>query len=442
VRAALESAVLETTLNLCRSNDRIATLQCAAIVAAVALTAALGMVFVAFKAQGFVANEGDPYHYGAIARGFVDHGFTQLTRRAASLYPEFIAVVYRMGFGNQAVEVLQAFFHAATCLIVLLIGKRLYNMRTGFLAGLFCTLHPMLLRYVGDLHMESALTLLCTLTLWCAVRMALDQSLPNGIALGAVGMVATLTKGVALPYVVVFLGVLAVRAWIRLDKQALCSIVAAGLTMAVLVAPWTYRNYRVTGGRFVLLAPGASDSFLRGYIFTRVEFATLQKPPYTDAENESNTWFRRIAREAGTRWELDEVEDEINNARVAKQLIHERPFDTVRKVIVGVFTFWYEMTSLTNSLVPASLAFVGWVLAFIGMRRARHEARQSWLLLLPIAIMNLFVAILIPLGRYSVPILPCLLILAAFGADTLLARVESSRHREAICDLESSAPSG
>jgi len=39
---------------------------------------------------------------------------------------------------------------------------------------------------------------------------------------------------------------------------------------------------------------------------------------------------------------------------------------------------------------------------------------------MPIVVMNLFVAALIPLGRYSVPILPCLMILAAFGVDTLL----------------------
>ena len=41
---------------------------------------------------------------------------------------------------------------------------------------------------------------------------------------------------------------------------------------------------------------------------------------------------------------------------------------------------------------------------------------------LPIVVMNVFVAILIPLGRYSIPILPCLMILAAFGVDTLLGR--------------------
>ena len=37
--------------------------------------------------------------YGEIAHGFVQHGFTTLTRRAASLYPELLAIVYRLG-GN------------------------------------------------------------------------------------------------------------------------------------------------------------------------------------------------------------------------------------------------------------------------------------------------------------------------------------------------------
>ena len=54
--------------------------------------------------------------------------------------------------------------------------------------------------------------------------------------------------------------------------------------------------------RFVLLTPGTSDSFIRGYIFTRSEFATLRQPPYTDAENECNALFRRIAVENGTTW--------------------------------------------------------------------------------------------------------------------------------------------
>ncbi len=391
-----------------------------AIVAAVALAASLTMVFGVFRTQQFVANEGDPYHYGEIARGFVQHGFTTLTRRAASLYPESIAVIYRLGGNELAVVLLQCLLHAGTCLLAFSLGRRLYNARTGLLSGLLCAVHPMLLRYVADLHMETFLTFMCMLTVWMTVRFHERPTVATGVLLGAVGMLATLTKGVILPFLVAFGFVSAALALWHKSARTVVAVVAMFVTMALVLAPWTYRNYRVTGGRFVLLAPGASDSFLRGYVFTRTEFATLQKSPYVDAEKEVNTWFRQIAHDAGTEWERDEVVDEANNARVAKQMIVTRPVETIRKVIVGLFTFWYEMTTLKNSLVPGVLALAGWALAFVGLKRAHREGRPSWLVWLPIVVMNVFVATLIPLGRYSVPILPCLMILAAYGIDTLM----------------------
>src|SRR5262249_7739113 len=146
--------------------------------------------------------------------------------------------------------------------------------------------------------------LLVTFTVFCAIRFYEQPNVANGVLFGAVGMITTLTKGVILPYVVIFSAICLVRALRpRFNRSAALGVVATGLTMAVLLAPWTYRNYRVTGGQFVLLTPGSSDSFLRGYVFTRLEFATLSKPPYTYAENEVNRWFRQIARDAGTTWE-------------------------------------------------------------------------------------------------------------------------------------------
>jgi 4-amino-4-deoxy-L-arabinose transferase-like glycosyltransferase len=312
--------------------------------------------------------------------------------------------------------------HVGTSVMIFTLGRRLFNARTGLIAGIACALHPMLLRYVADLHMETWLTFWTTVTVWRAVRFNERPSVANGVLMGITGVIAILSKGVILPIVLAYGAVWFVRALRnKAARQSLVGVVALGVTMAVLIAPWTYRNYQVSH-RFVLLTPGTPDAFLRGYIFTRVEFATLQKPPYTYAEQESNALFRRIAAESGTTWELDEVADDDNNGRVMKQMIIEHPFLTVRKVVVGMFTFWYEMTSLKNSLVPASLALVSWILAFQGFKRAREEGRPFWLLLLPVVALNVFVAILVPLGRYSVPILPCLAILAAFGVDTLLLR--------------------
>jgi 4-amino-4-deoxy-L-arabinose transferase-like glycosyltransferase len=399
------------------------------IVAAVAFAASMTMVLFVFKGQGLVSNAGDPYGYGKIAHGFVDHGFDKLTRRAATLYPELLALIYRLGGNDFVVQIVQCLAHVGTCLLVFSLASHLYNVRTALIAGLVCALHPMFLRYVADLHLEAVLTFVCTLTVWCAVRFYDRPTFANGILLGAVGMITTLTKGVILPFVVIFGAIMFLSAFRRANTPNATAkpdprgpVVAMFVTMALLLAPWTYRNYQVTGGKFVLLTPGSSDSFLRGYIFTRLEFATLSKPPYTFAEQECNAWFRKIAADNDTEWETDEVVDEVNNAKVVKEMIKNHPLDTVRKVTVGLFTFWYEMTSLTNSLIPLTLAVVSWILAYVGWKRARVEGRPTWLLVLPIVVMNVFVATLIPLGRYSVPILPCLTILAAFGADTLLLR--------------------
>jgi 4-amino-4-deoxy-L-arabinose transferase-like glycosyltransferase len=398
------------------------------IVAGVALVAALVMVLILFRRQGLVDNAGDPYQYGAIARGFVEHGFVKLTRRAASLYPTFLSLVYGVGGSDFVVQLLQCLMHAGTCALTYLIGRHLFNARTGLVAGLFIAVHPMLLRYVPDLHMEAMLTLFFTWTVWQAIKFYDRPTVLNGVLLGVVGMVGTLTKGVLLPVLVAFAAAWALR-WLRKAPGAIGSlpgVIAMGVTMVALLAPWTYRNYSVSG-KAVLLTPGTPDAFLRGYIFTRLEFATLQKPPYTDAENECNALFRQIAKDAGTTWELDELVDDVNNSRVMKRWIVERPFDTLRKVFVGIFTFWYEMTSLKNSLIPFTLAIGNWILAVIGMRRAHREGKPFWLVLLPIVVTNLFVAALIPLGRYSVPVLPCLAVLAAFGLDTLLERRTAAR---------------
>ncbi len=174
------------------------------IVAGVALAAALTMVFFVFAKQGLVINAGDPYDYGKIAHGFVEHGFTKLTRRSAMLYPHVLWVVYALGGTDFVVQCLHSLFHVGTAVLAFLIGRHLYNTRTGLIGGLLTAVNPMLLRYVADLHTETMLAFFCTLTVWCAIRFYDRSTWQNGVILGVVGMLAAITKGVILPYVVVF----------------------------------------------------------------------------------------------------------------------------------------------------------------------------------------------------------------------------------------------
>jgi 4-amino-4-deoxy-L-arabinose transferase-like glycosyltransferase len=413
----------------------------ALLVFGIAALVAVAVIFGVWRTQSLVSNRPDPYYFSAMGKSLVrGEGFTPygtLLHRRAPLYPLFLAAIYAV-FGERELvaQLFQGLLFAGTCYLAFDMGRRIYNLRTGLLAGFACMLHPSLLRYVADFHLETLLTFLLTLMVWLSVRFKERPTLARAAQFGVAAGLATLTKAVALLYP----GVFALLLWwserraskekVLLPKPVLMLAVAA-VAMALTIVPWTIRNYSVSG-HFVPVSTGFSDAVLRGYIFSKTEYATLQRPPYTDAENESNALFNKLCADKGTVWERDDYETDkiLNEAMKAK--LAEEPGGFVRKFFVGLFTFWYEMTGPTTSLVAGTTALVGWILAGFGLARSRHEEKPAWLLLAPILYLNVLLALLLALGRYSVPVLPCLMVLAAFGVDTLLDKYKVAWLKPAV----------
>lgn len=403
-----------------------------------ALALGLAMVFVVFRSQSLVDNVSDPYYFGemgkTVARGEPLSEYGTLLHRRSPMYPLFIGAVYSV-FGEQpiAVYLLQCLLMAGTCWLAFDMGRRVFNLRTGIFAGVICALHPLTLRYVPDLHLETLLSFLFTLVVWCTVRFYEKPSVPAGVWLGLAGGAAALTKAVVLLYPGLFVAaMLALRLVLkrRVALPSLGAIAVIPIMMLLVIAPWTYRNYEVTG-KFVLVTTGFNDAFLRGYVFSEKDYALLRRPPYTDAENASNAWFQSLAEQAGTVWERDDYETEQILGREVRRKLREEPGEFFRKFSVGLFTFWYQMTSLSNSLVMGICALGAWGLALLGVGRAWREDRPLWMFLLPALHLNLLLAILLALGRYSAPIMPALLVASAFGLDTLLKGREDRRSRTA-----------
>jgi 4-amino-4-deoxy-L-arabinose transferase-like glycosyltransferase len=398
------------------------------VIAALGLLTGLVMVFLLFEAQPLVRDKVDPYFFGAmgesVARGegFARYG-TLLSRRAP-LYPLMIGGLYWLfGPNTRVVQLVQCLLLSATCWLVYDIGRRLFTPRTGFVAGIICACHPMMLRFVPDLHLETLLVCLFTLTVWATVRLHEAPTPMNGVLAGVSAGLASLTKAVVFPYPVAFA---AVWFFMRLRHSkslpwvpAACMFLALGIT----IVPWTIRNYRATNGKFVLISSGFSDAFLRGYVFSQLDYALLRRPPYTDAENASNAWFRAIARAAGTEWQREDYETEQVLKEAAKVKLRTEPMEFLRKFTVGLFTFWYQMTSRINSIITGGLALIVMVLAAVGVRSGMAAGRPVWMCVLPALMLNVLLAALLALGRYSAPILPPLFVLAAQGAVVLADRM-------------------
>jgi hypothetical protein len=438
------TAVRSQTSDLTRNN------KLRLVLFGVGLVTALLTVFVGWRAQSFVAPSADPYGYVAMGRsllhgeGFAPYG--SVLNRRGPLYPALIAFVYLViGERPVALQLLQCLMFAGVCALAYDTGRRLYNVRTGILGALICAVHPALLRYVPDFHIETFLTLLSMATIWRGVIFVQHPGPKNGVLVGLFAALGALAKPVLLLFPLVFGLYWLLQQYLRTRGQvsapsretggeqsdsrapaapmrvAIAAVAAIFVTMGALILPWTYRNYR-SSGHVVLITTGFGDAFLRGYIFSKPEYALLRLPPYTYAENESNAFFNDLCAKEGTVWQRNDVESEKILSKYAKEKLRAEPAEFVRKFFTQLFTFWYQMTSLTNSLITGLAALVLWVFALVGWRRARAEERPSWPLLMPILCLNLALAVLLALGRYSVPVLPALAVLAAFGIDSLLLR--------------------
>jgi hypothetical protein len=271
----------------------------------------------------------------------------------------------------------------------------------------------------------------------------MKPTVPRGLLVGFLGAAASLTKPVFLLYPPLF-AVAWLALWYLRRRSAFGSTpgsdspawpwkpaVAVVAAMVLTIAPWTVRNYYATDGHFVIITTGMGDSFLRGYVFSETDYILLRKPPYTDAEIRVNGMFMALAAAAGTEWRRDDVETDKILTAEAKRKLQAEPLEFVRKFSVGLFTFWYQMTSLANSAIVGLGAAAAWALALVGLRRARREGQQVWLFLLPAIYLNVTLAALLALGRYSAPVIPALLVASAFGIDTLLSGIPWLRRRDA-----------
>jgi 4-amino-4-deoxy-L-arabinose transferase-like glycosyltransferase len=194
----------------------------------------------------------DELYYRALAQlvadgeGFVrpaqylNEGLSLPTAERAPLYPATLAVLGLLGGdGPDAQRLLGALTGGGTILVLGLLGRRLAGPRAGLLAAGLAAVYPTLVAADGALMTESLYGLFAGLALLAAYRVVEAPGAGRAALLGAVAGLAALTRGEAL----VLLPVLLVPLLRRPGGLRAAAVVC--LAFAVVLAPWTVRNWSV-----------------------------------------------------------------------------------------------------------------------------------------------------------------------------------------------------
>jgi 4-amino-4-deoxy-L-arabinose transferase-like glycosyltransferase len=341
-------------------------------------------------------------------------------------YPAILAALYAV-FGQRLVVawIANAVFGALTCLVVYAIAARLVDRRAGLVAAAVLAVFPGDVFYSALTMSEATFGLLFTGILYLVVRWHDGAPASRWLLLGVALGVASLVRGVALPFLVVPTLVWLITAGFR---TALIRAAWAGLGIALVVLPWTARNLVVMGAPIVLSNDGpyaffnAHNPMATGTQFVgmnelrKQEWGSLERLPNPQREVEQARGELRYA----VRYALTHPWHELTliPRRIGYLYEHDHqalvPTTPPRRLSVAGKPMGPDLDALAARV--ADVYFFGvLLLALAGLPRVLRAADgTAWVLPLTVAYFMLLHGVLF-FGepRYHAPLVPIFSILAA-----------------------------
>jgi len=210
------------------------------------------LIRVSFISKVGVKESADGLLYSNIALNLLQgEGFTQTIRSyefiVPPLYPLFLTFVYLLfGIENYlSVVIIQSFFSAITCLLIYLIGKKLFNTGVGVLSSLYFAIYPVSIWWNSYFLTETIYTFFLVLFVWYLIflfsknKIAAGELIFSGVIWGLCNLVR--------PNIILFFPFLLLWVFLIHKKNYLKYFSLIFLGMIIIIAPWILYVYTSYG---------------------------------------------------------------------------------------------------------------------------------------------------------------------------------------------------
>ncbi len=413
---------------LARVDGRLAALTPAArlLLAAAVLLAGHLLALTVLRAAGQL--DTGTVEYERLARQVAGgHGFRLHPGEAPilwrpPLYVYLLASLFTLGREPvAAVLLLQMLFHAGAAMLVYRMGERWFGPRTALLGVAALSVYPLFAVNAGRMMPESLYVLEVAALAAVLVRHRERPGWRHAAALGALTGVAALTKA-SIQFFPLFLLAweLLVRRRVLPARRALAhGAVAIGVAAAV-VAPWTLRNYRVSG-EFIPIDTSGGYTF---WIGNRLASDGHDDDPLPPEQREGIK--RDLARVLGVPYtpDFNIATTAWASAAASGRLYREglrgllaRPLPSAWLALRKLGRFWFSYVGERRGAAAAVFLLQALLLApaVWGSVRAVRRGIPVGRLAPLVVYFPLLHAAATSSARYAVPLLPFACLFAAYG---------------------------
>ncbi|NOT02126.1 MAG: hypothetical protein HOP29_16060, partial [Phycisphaerales bacterium] len=368
--------------------------------------------------------------YMAVAKNLVEHGVFGFGPDAPPTvyrgpgFPMVLAAAYTLiADVGVATVLVNCVFSAATCVVILFLSASLLGRSRALWLTMPAVVFPLSIYYCASSFADTFFSFTVVLYIGLLDAMIRRPSPGRGIAHGAAFALTVLTKSILLPFACVVLVYAAARraSWFR--AAALSTVV--GFT---LVAPWTWRNYRVSG-EWVAVAVGPGFSMLSG------NFMIDAGPDSDDAirhgearafervNGRHGTAYSRSSLKTAGHWDIPQDVDRLFKSE-AYAMIREQPSLLPRKLLINAWRFWYFASDVPKCVGNLAVNYPTLVLAVVALvpLLRRRDPAVELLVLCTLFILLVYAMVNVSSSRYCLPTVMLLTPFAALTVGQWLAR--------------------
>jgi 4-amino-4-deoxy-L-arabinose transferase-like glycosyltransferase len=346
------------------------------------------------------------------------------------LYPTVLAVFYSIvGHRPEWVPMLHVLFDLGAVWCIYRIGTTLWGSRVGACAAALVFMYPAYWTYDLRIRSEALLTLLISAWLWGTIMCGQSPSQRRYAFMGFMAGLTILCKPVVLVLALLLTGLI----WVSTDRllQKIAYVVVYGTTCLALVAPWSVRNY-VAFHDIIPVSAGVGAGLWMGS--DPVSRGSWPMSP----EREQAIWESAGITPLPYAHAMYDVQTDQLLREKGMSRIVANPIGYIGLTFTRLWDFWignsFYLVSEEGGLVQGLRTDAverGWAVAIYSLLKrlflmpgfivvamcSAWVHRERWrdllpLYMFPIGLTAGYVPFTVEAGRYALPVLPCLMVLA------------------------------
>jgi len=333
-------------------------------------------------------------------------------------YPLIMAAAFKIFgiFSEQAaiaIELFLTIMSVLSCILLYVLGKRLYNVQIGFLAAFLLAIYPASIHYaVRNLWDTNLFTCCLLLIILMFLKLASHPDVKQGTYLGIVFGFTALVNPIIVgtyPFALAWLYLKAETSRRTIIKVISLMLIVSG----VVIAPWLVRNYLIFG-QFAFIKSNFGNELYEGN--KGITGGGDANRALTEAEQE----FLK---------QSDEATRNSFLLRKAITFIIVHPFRFTQQTLIRFARFWIYMRPERGWTAKISLTIylILLVLAVVGLLLTQARGKNVHLVLLFLLSLPLpFYFTWVNIFRYRYPIEPLLMIFASYTVYWLMVRSVSN----------------